>query len=147
MLTPAMVNMRFIELLPMGPAASQPNPLFYSAGEVLRKLRALRLEPAGRPGPGPAEVWRLGRGTVGIISSLTNPPCPSCNRLRLTSEGKLRPCLTDSTEIDLRPALAAPRPEAAIAEALREAVAAKPVQGAHLTGQWTGGPAMCRVGG
>ncbi len=141
------LHVRFIELLPMGPAASQPSPLFYPAAEVLRQLQTDRLHWEDRPGPGPAQVWRLGRGTVGIISSLTNPPCPSCNRLRLTSEGKLRPCLTDSTEIDLRPALAASRPEAAIAEALREAVAVKPAQGAHLTGQWTGGPAMCRVGG
>ncbi len=138
---------RFIELLPMGPAASQPDPLFYPAEEVLRKLRTLPLQPVAQSGPGPARLWRLGRGTIGIISSVTTPPCPSCNRLRLTAEGKLRPCLTDSTEIDLRPALAAPQPQAAIAEALQEAVAVKPAQGAHLTGQWTGGPAMCRVGG
>ncbi len=141
------LHVRFIEVLPAGPAASQAGPLFYPAAEVLRQLRTDRLHREDRPGPGPAQVWRLGRGTVGIISSLTNPPCPSCNRLRLTSDGTLRPCLTDNTEIDLRPALAAPRPGPAIAEALREAVAAKPAQGAHLTGQWTGGPAMCRVGG
>ena len=98
-------------------------------------------------GPGPARVWRLGEGTVGFIASMTNPPCPTCNRFRLTSQGRLRPCLTSDVEIDLKSALDGPQPEAAIAEAFREAVSLKPAQGGHLTKAEPTATEMSQVGG
>jgi len=141
------LHVRFIELLPTGPATGEADALFYPATRALEQLQQYGLGPASRAGPGPAQTWPLGKGTVGIISSFSAPPCCRCNRLRLTSDGKLRPCLTNALEIDLRPALQAPQPEAALAQMFREAAALKPECGAHLLGQWSAGPAMCRIGG
>ncbi len=140
-------HVRFIELMPIGPAASEFDDLFYSAAEAIEQLQAEDLYPQGCIGPGPAELWRLGPGTLGMIAAVTNPPCLFCNRLRLTADGRLRPCLMEETEIDLKPALAAARPELAIAEALREAVALKPAQGAHLRGLSPARAEMSQLGG
>ncbi len=141
------LHVRFIELMPVGPAAAQAKALFYPAAEALRQIEDLHPAHEGRPGPGPAQVYRVGRGTIGFIASVTNPPCPACNRLRITSQGKLRPCLTTDLEIDLKPALAGPEPEAAVGEALRAAVAVKPEQGLHLTQASQAFTEMCQVGG
>jgi len=87
------MNVRFIELMPMGAAASEAEALFYSADAARRQLAA-ELGRQTESGPGPATIWRLGRGTVGFIAAGSNPPCGTCNRLRLTTRGMLRPCLT-----------------------------------------------------
>ena len=78
---------------------------------------------------------------------MTNPFCQSCNRLRVTAGRRLRPCLTDETEIDLGSAFQAARPEEAIAEALREAAALKPARGPHLSAGCPVTSAMQQVGG
>lgn len=141
------LHVRFIELLPTGPAASHAEAWFYPVAQVLADLGLGTEADVAEGGPGPARLWRVGAGTVGIISSVTAPPCASCNRLRLTCEGTLRPCLTAATEIDLRPALAAPNSEQAIAAAFEQVVSLKPQCGPQLSGQWHDDPVMCRVGG
>ena len=140
-------HVRFIELLPIGPAAARAQELLYPASEVVHQLAVYALGPQAHAGPGPARTWRLGRGTVGIISSLTAPPCPTCNRLRLTCAGRLRPCLTSDEEIDLRPALHGSAPVQAIAEALQAAAALKPEYGPHLNAAAPPPTAMSQVGG
>lgn len=75
-------------------------------------------------GAGPASYYAFegAQGTVGFISPMSRHFCASCNRLRLTSDGKLRPCLFSDTEIDVRTALRAHNEmgvRAALAEALR----------------------------
>jgi cyclic pyranopterin phosphate synthase len=57
--------------------------------------------------PGPARTFKLSgaRGTIGFIGAISHPFCSSCNRLRLTADGKLRPCLASDHEIDLMPVL------------------------------------------
>jgi cyclic pyranopterin phosphate synthase len=66
-----------------------------------------------------------GGGVVGFIASVSRPFCMSCNRLRLTAEGKLRNCLFSLEETDLRPLLRGGADDAAIGRALVESVAAK----------------------
>jgi cyclic pyranopterin phosphate synthase len=66
-----------------------------------------------------------GGGRVGLIASVSRPFCGSCNRLRLTADGKLRNCLFALDETDVRGLLRGGAPDAEIAAAVRASVAAK----------------------
>lgn len=140
------MHVRFIELMPMGAAAAVADALFYSADAARRQVDA-QLGCHSQPGPGPASVWQLGRGTVGFIAAVSDPPCASCNRLRVTARGTLRPCLTSDIELDLTAALSDPHPVTAVQQVLHEAVALKPRQGGHLTADAPGNIEMSCVGG
>lgn len=121
--------LRFIELMPL----SRPEMLlpenFLSVAEVQQLLGGEKnLEPAqpSRFGHGPARYFKLRScGTlVGFIGALTNLDfCGACNKLRLTSDGKLRPCLGQHGEMDLKPILNLGRDEdlvTAFAEIIRQ---------------------------
>lgn len=94
-------DVRFIELMPFTGIAE-----FVSSDELRRRIRSLgALEPCPPPrGNGPARYYRLpgAKGTIGFISPITEPFCSSCNRLRLTSNGQLCPCLLSDDGIDLK---------------------------------------------
>jgi len=77
---------------------------------------------------GPARTFRLpgAKGTIGFISQITNDMCVTCNRLRLTSDGQLRPCLMADGEVDLRHALRSGGTDTEIADLFRLAVLHKP---------------------
>ena len=66
-----------------------------------------------------------GGGRVGFIASISRPFCMSCNRIRITSDGKLRNCLFSLEETDIRTLLQSGAPDAEIAQAIRDSVAAK----------------------
>ena len=118
--------MRFIELMPVGvgdPDAGIPNTI------VLQKL--MEKWPDLMPddsihGNGPAVYYRRPgvNGSIGLISAIHGIFCSSCNRIRLTSQGKIRPCLCYDTETDVRPFLS--RPDDELREAIREAILSKP---------------------
>jgi len=86
----------------------------------------LEPDPAGSP-RAPAKRFRFrdGRGTVGFIDSVTAPFCSTCSRLRLTADGKLRVCLYDSREVDLKSLLRGGASDAELDVALRRALTAK----------------------
>ncbi len=86
------------------------------------------LEPADILTNGPARTFRIpgARGTIGFISQVTNDMCLRCNRLRLTADGQLRPCLMADGEVDLRARLRAGAPDEEIADLFRAAVLHKP---------------------
>jgi cyclic pyranopterin phosphate synthase len=119
-------HVRFIELMPFKGVA-QPVP----SVEVQQHVSSLgSLEPCmSITGNGPAKYYRLAgaEGTIGFISPLTEISfCSRCNRMRLTPDGKLRPCLLGDDEIDLRTPL---RNNASMEELRRlilKAVASKP---------------------
>jgi cyclic pyranopterin phosphate synthase len=99
-----------------------------TAAEVLEKLaRRWTLTPVPRADGAPAEMVLLdgGPARVGIVSSVTRPFCGSCNRLRLTADGQLRNCLFALDETDIRTPLRRGVADAAIAAAIRSAVASK----------------------
>jgi cyclic pyranopterin phosphate synthase len=79
-------------------------------------------------GASPARYYQLpgAQGTIGFISALSNHFCATCNRLRLTADGRLRPCLMSDDEIDLRDALRAGASLEAIQELLAQAIRGKP---------------------
>lgn len=103
--------LRFIELMPLSRTDVLTEANFLPVGEVMRQLREkdnLLPQPDWREGHGPARYYLLERtgALIGFIGALTNLDfCESCNKVRLTSDGKLRPCLGDHLETDLKPAL------------------------------------------
>ncbi len=141
------VDVRFIEFMPVGEGDLWSEHLLRPAADILaaarRRWDLLPVHPQdgtdsfSETDSGPARLWRLrdrqGRlslGRLGIIPSVTQCFCRSCNRLRLTAEGNLRACLYDDREYPVREALRAHGPEA-VRRVLLEAVARKPL-GAEL---------------
>jgi len=120
---------RFIELMPLSRSEVLSPENFLAVEEVMERFAAGdELAPLDTPnlGAGPARYYRLaGRGaTVGFIGALTTPDfCASCNKLRLTADGKIRPCLGRHNEIDLLSVL---RQGEGADGTLREAIALKP---------------------
>ena len=108
-------NVRFIELMPLGDGVMEVGDWrqrVVTAGEIRKKIESAwgALEPAKvTVGGGPARYYRLPgtRGTIGFITPISEHFCYGCNRLRLTADGKLRPCLLSGQEIDLRSVLRA----------------------------------------
>lgn len=94
------VEVRFIELMPMGAASPFGAEAYLPNRIVLERLPELQRE--GREGV--AELFRLpgAPGRVGLISPLTHHFCGQCNRLRLTADGRLKPCLHGGEEVPLR---------------------------------------------
>jgi len=97
-------HVRFIELMPFS-EDGKDNHSFIATAEIKRQIESLgNLETVRENGGGPAKYFRLpgALGTIGFISPISEHFCSVCNRLRLTAEGKLRPCLFSDEEIDLR---------------------------------------------
>jgi cyclic pyranopterin phosphate synthase len=103
-------NVRFIEVMPVGNGvmtAGGWRERVVTAQEIRHRIEAAlgELEPAKvGAGNGPARYYRLpgARGTLGFITPVSEHFCTRCNRLRLTADGQLRPCLLSDQEIDLR---------------------------------------------
>jgi cyclic pyranopterin phosphate synthase len=122
------IQVRFIEFMP---TVSQERwqRHFLPMAEVHQRLQPLGpLEPLLRPATaGPARTFRLPgfQGELGFISSVSDHHCPSCNRLRLTAAGYLRPCLFAAPELDLKTPLRRGDDDEALARLIREAIAMK----------------------
>jgi cyclic pyranopterin phosphate synthase len=126
---------RFIELMPVSLTEMLSAKNFFPLPELLALLRREdEPEPLTEAfGFGPAQYYRLRRRgvTVGLIGALSNLHfCEQCNKMRLTCDGKLRPCLGNHLETDLKPAFR-PRPDAGrLQELISETLAQKPLE--HL---------------
>ncbi|NQT47546.1 MAG: GTP 3',8-cyclase MoaA, partial [Chloroflexi bacterium] len=122
-------HIRFIELMPLLNGGI-PMPEFVSAEEMRHRLSPLGyLEPCSAPtGVGPAKYYRLpgASGTIGFITPVTEHFCFRCNRLRLTADGKLLPCLLSDQEIDLKHTLRTGASLEQIRDLVLKAIAAKP---------------------
>jgi GTP 3',8-cyclase len=123
------LEMRFIEYMPIGASAWERGKVYF-AHEILEQLEreVCPLVPADDYDPhAPAMEFQYadGSGKVGIIASVSRPFCTHCNRLRLTSDGKLRNCLFALDEVDIRPLLRGQLDEAALAEVIRQNVRQK----------------------
>jgi GTP 3',8-cyclase len=142
-------HVRFIELMPVGDLRALTWDHVVSSAEVLARIATLgRLEPSTGPlrGNGPAAYYRLGHapGTVGVITPMSHSYCASCNRVRLTADGRLRTCLFGDHEVDLRSPLRAGVPLASI---FRKALAEKPREHELLALRIGGLHALSQVGG
>ena len=112
-------EVRFIELMPMGPCAGWPKARFVPAETVLEVVPGL--VPLRRDGV--AELWHAPgwAGNVGLIRPMSHRFCDGCSRIRVTADGRLKPCLHSAAEIPLRGL----HGEALLSE-LRRGIAAKP---------------------
>ncbi|MBR0082346.1 MAG: GTP 3',8-cyclase MoaA [Clostridia bacterium] len=113
------LSVRFIERMPIGDAAGWEPERYLAADAVLRAVP--ELEPIGTDGV--ARLYRVPgySGTVGLIPPMSRKFCAACDRVRLTADGKLKPCLHSATEIPLRGLTGD-----ALETALRDAIWAKP---------------------
>lgn len=125
-------HVRFIELMPIknqkpwGEGFPQPENMYLSNQEVMQNLLPLGLKPLEISiGSGPAREYQINgaRGTIGFINPMSQSFCERCNRLRLTSDGNLRPCLLSDLEIPILPVL---RAGGDIRPLLEKAVKVKP---------------------
>jgi cyclic pyranopterin phosphate synthase len=143
-------HVRFIELMPVGEMEMLTDEHVVPSDEVLARIRAALgpLEASGGParGNGPAAYWRLAgaRGTIGVITPMTHTYCGSCNRVRLTADGRLRTCLFGDHEVDLRTPLRSGIP---LEPFVRQAMAEKPEAHALLSRRNGGLRALSQVGG
>jgi len=122
-------HVRFIEFMPF---VDKSAPQFVSVSDMRNRLELLgELEPClPSVGNGPAKYFRFpqSRGTIGFITPVSEHFCFQCNRLRLTADGKLRPCLLAEDEIDLKQPLRSGISLAGLKQLIEEAVARKPLQ-------------------
>lgn len=138
---------RFIELMPfaVGPEWKR----YYLPREEMLAQLAHLVDPVllNPEGSDPAAYYRLKdrRGVVGLISPVSCSFCARCNRLRLTADGFLRPCLYREGEVDLKNALRAGASDEEIAALIRLAVAGKPAEGTSRPP--AGSRPMLRLGG
>jgi cyclic pyranopterin phosphate synthase len=119
------IYLRFIELMPIGEAAQEKEK--YISAEEIKKLLPPLKEAQGEKGTGPASYYTLEgyKGYLGFINPVSNCFCSECNRLRLTADGKMMPCLHSGKEVDLKPYLNPPDDEG-IKQAVLHTAAIKP---------------------
>jgi cyclic pyranopterin phosphate synthase len=125
------VHVRFIEFMPLDRRIAGDDELggegrLLPAGDILRRLMReyVLIGSEGPYGHGPAQYWKVAgaRGTIGFIAGVSDHFCETCNRLRLTADGRLRTCLFSGQETDVRPLLGDPE---ALRVAIETAVAGK----------------------
>jgi cyclic pyranopterin phosphate synthase len=128
------IAVRFIELMPLGFAgALKPISEEIIISRFEKEFGPLtpyneKNEKNEKLGEGPARYYSAGgfAGKIGFISSLSHKFCESCNRIRLTSQGFLKPCLSSDISVNLKEMLRGGESDAAIAEAMRKVITAKP---------------------
>jgi cyclic pyranopterin phosphate synthase len=125
-------HVRFIEHMPVQPNQDASRERFLGASEILERLQRLGtlLEVTSHHSNGPARHYQLSgaAGKIGIISPISHHFCGTCNRLRLTADGKLRTCLFSSQETDLERPLREGASDAELAAIIRAAIQQKPAR-------------------
>ncbi len=147
------MQVRFIEMMPIGYGAAMP----CISGPELRVRFARRwpelapLSPAQEHalGDGPAVYYTVPgwQGSIGFIAAVHGKFCASCNRVRLTSQGFLRPCLASETGCDLRALLRSGADDAQLLTAIRETIWAKPREHHFNDSSMPATRGMYRIGG
>lgn len=144
------LQVRFIEMMPIGYGAAMP----CISGPELR-VRFARRWPGLHPvegaafGDGPAVYYTVPgwKGSIGFITAVHGKFCASCNRVRLTSQGFLRPCLASEAGCDLRALLRGGADDASLLAAIRETIWAKPREHHFEDSSMPATRGMYRIGG
>jgi GTP 3',8-cyclase len=143
------LDVRFIEFMPLGPVRESWNKHYMPMAEIVRNCRRLAPLSKAVSDGGPATYWHINgsEGRLGFIDPFGRHFCNRCSRLRLTADGKIRPCLFSGQELDLRPFL---HRQDLIREALASAVAMKKEnreQTMRMEGDWLCERQMHQIGG
>jgi cyclic pyranopterin phosphate synthase len=147
------IHVRFIEFMPIGARDRWNIDVCVPTGEIRRSIENVfgSLEPAGSgAGAGPSQNFRVpgGQGVIGFITPISKHFCDSCRRLRLTADGKIRPCLLSDTEIDVKSPMRGGCSDAELERLLRLALEIKPER--HYIAESPSGcfeRTMSRIGG
>ncbi len=102
------VEVRFIEFMPVGQNPFWDERHVITGESIKRRLEQVEsLIPLPKFKGAPSKVfkWKKAKGKIGFITPLSNPFCEECNRLRITADGRIRPCLFSNFEINLKPVL------------------------------------------
>ncbi len=123
-------QVRFLEIMPLEGVGAVHDEGLVTSEETQARLEARfgPLEPVATDPADPARLWRIpgAAGTIGFISPVSAPFCESCNRVRLTADGKLRLCLLRPDEVDLRDLMRAGADDDALRAQLRDGIWRKP---------------------
>ncbi|EHQ87781.1 GTP 3',8-cyclase MoaA [Desulfosporosinus youngiae] len=143
------LHVRFIELMPIG-VSSEHRSDFVSIKEM-KELLGLNEDAPTKviAGGGPAEYFQPSgyKGSIGFISALSRHFCSTCNRVRLTADGKLRPCLHSKHEVDLREVLRSGSSDQDILKVFAQAVWHKPAEHHMNNEAWQDTRVMSQIGG
>lgn len=144
-------QVRFIEYMPIGCSGNQWEERFFPAAETLATIaRQFPLEEIPLKSGDPARLYRVmgSKASIGVITPVTQHFCDSCNRMRLTADGKIRSCLLVEGEADLKSRIRAGCSDKEIARTLAIAAALKPEWHGMVAGDFsTATHAMREIGG
>ncbi len=145
------LTVRFIEFMPMRDGVDW-EALYIPIKEILKREEIKeRVDTGAVPDKDSTAAYSLplksGRGKVGFISPMSNRFCDGCNRLRLTSDGKLRSCLPADMDVDLRSALRSGGTDEELAALIRRAVLLKPESGEYNFDKEGRNRSMIHIGG
>ena len=120
------IDVRFIELMPIGQAGHWAKKHFISNTEIINRVKELQPIQSNDPSS-PAKYYKLpiAKGRVGLINPISHAFCGNCNRIRLTADGKLKPCLHTEAEIDIKEVL---NKGDGLQEVIKKAILQKPIQ-------------------
>lgn len=127
-------QVRFIELMPVGQANLDCREDYMPTKQIIQKISERyeleKIKDKKNKSDGPAKIFKIkgGRGEIGFINPVSDHFCSTCNRLRLTSDGKLRVCLLNEEEIDLKKALRENCSDKELEKLIRDAILLKPKQ-------------------
>ncbi|MFT4026962.1 MAG: GTP 3',8-cyclase MoaA [Novosphingobium sp.] len=141
------MDLTLIEVMPLGEVEQDRFDHYLPLSAVRERLeRDWALTPSDHRTGGPARYFDVSGtgGRLGLITPLTNNFCDGCNRIRVTTTGQLYPCLGGREQVDLRAALRSARPDAALAEALDQAMKIKPLRHHFEISGPGGAPALAR---
>jgi cyclic pyranopterin phosphate synthase len=123
-------HIRFIEFMSMNNDNQWVLQHYVSADEILAKLLTVasleQISSQNTNGPARHFRWPDAKGIIGIISPISHHFCPSCNRIRLTADGKLRNCLFSDQEVDIKSPLRQGATDADLSQILRASIGNKP---------------------
>ncbi|MBR2675098.1 MAG: GTP 3',8-cyclase MoaA [Mogibacterium sp.] len=141
------IDIRFIELMPIGIADAEKG---ISNRETMRRIKEVYPEmkaDESRHGNGPARYYRISgkRGSIGFISAINDSFCESCNRIRLTSMGYIKPCLCYEDGVFIRPYLE--KGDKELKQALEEIIRFKPAAHCFENIKEVDHHAMAEIGG
>lgn len=133
------LHIRFIEFMPIGDLHFWKEQRMISVDEVKKQIESeYKLEAARTiKGNGPAQYYNLagGKGSIGFITPMSNHFCGLCNRIRMTADGKLRGCLYDKREVDLKAAIQAGASDEELRQLFIQAIDMKPARH-HMDNGW-----------
>jgi GTP 3',8-cyclase len=144
-------QMRFLEIMPMEGVGPVYDESLVTSEETQLRLEHTfgPLEHVASPPGDPARIWKIpgAQGTIGFISPISEPFCSTCNRVRLSADGKLRLCLLRSDEIDLRETVRNGGSRADLTRQIRAGIWRKPWGHGIAEGDFNIGRGMSQIGG